>query len=59
MFQSITPEQAGISSANVFRFLRALESRGLVMHSLLMMRAESIFAEYYWKPFHRDFCHRM
>lgn len=59
MFQTITPEQAGISSANVFRFLRALESRGLVMHSVLMMRAESIFAEYYWKPFHRDFCHRM
>jgi len=59
MFHLITPEKAGVSSENVLRFLRKLESRGLVMHSVLMMRGEEIFAEYYWKPFHRDFCHRM
>ena len=29
------------------------------MHSVLMMRGDDIFAEAYWKPFHRDFCHRM
>lgn len=59
MFRKITPEQAGISSSCVLQFIRSLESRGLVMHSVLMMRGNDIFAEYYWKPFHKDFCHRM
>ncbi len=59
MLNSITPEQAGISSALVEKFIRTLESRGLVMHSVLMMRGNDIFAEYYWKPFHKDFNHRM
>lgn len=59
MFRTITPEQAGISSALVEKFIRTLNRRGLAMHSVLLMRGEDIFAEYYWKPFDRDFCHRM
>ena len=59
MFETITPEQAGISSRYVERFIRTLEKRGLVTHSILMMRGDRIFAEAYWKPFHKDFCHRM
>ena len=59
MFEKITPEQAGISSANVADFISVLERRGLATHSVLMMKGNSIFAEYYWAPFHRDFCHRM
>ena len=59
MFRKITPEQAGIPSALVEKFIRTLNKRGLAMHSVLLMRGEDIFAEYYWKPFHADFCHRM
>lgn len=59
MFNTVTPEQAGISSAFVEKFIHTLNRRGLAMHSVLLMRGEDIFAEYYWKPFDKDFCHRM
>ena len=59
MFSKITPEQAGISSRNVAKFVNCLEKRGLNTHGILLMRGDNIFAEYYWKPFHQDFCHRM
>ena len=59
MFERITPEKAGIPSKYVCQFINTLEKRGLAMHSVLMMRGNDIFAEYYWKPFNKDFCHRM
>ena len=59
MFEKITPEQAGISSKAVSRFIRKLNERGLATHSVVLMRGDSIFGEFYWKPFHRDFNHRM
>ena len=59
MFDKITPEKAGISSARVLEFINTLEKRGLPMHSILMMKGNDIFAEYYWLPFSKNFCHRM
>ncbi|MBQ8351390.1 MAG: serine hydrolase [Clostridia bacterium] len=59
MFHTITPEQAGIPSRKVEQFIRALERHGLVMHSLLLARGDSLFTECYWAPFHQEFCHRM
>lgn len=58
MFEKISPEQAGISSKVITAFIKRLEKRGAAMHSFLFMRGDKIFAEGYWKPFHRDFCHR-
>ena len=58
MFEKITPEAAGISSKRVTEFIKKLEKRGAVSHGFLFMRGEKIFAEGYWKPFHKDFCHR-
>ena len=58
MFEKITPEQAGISSKNVTKFIKLLENHGAKTHGFLFMRGDKIFAEGYWKPFHRDFCHR-
>ena len=58
MFRTVTPESVGISSRAVTKLIRTLNRRGLVTHSLLMLRGNDIFAEYYWKPFHKDFCHR-
>lgn len=59
MFEKITPESAGVSSRSIESYVKMLEKRGIVTHSILMMKGESVFAEYYWKPFHKDFCHRM
>ena len=58
-FATVTPEQAGISSRQVEKFIKTLNKRGLATHSLLLLRGNSIFAEFYWKPFHKDYCHRM
>lgn len=59
MRKTVSPEQAGISSRHVEKFLRKLEARGLCTHSVVLMRGDDIFCEAYWKPFHKDFCHRM
>lgn len=58
MFEKITPEQAGISSEAVTNFIKKLEKRGATMHSFLFAKGDKIFAEAYWKPFHKEFCHR-
>ncbi len=58
MFEKITPEQAGISSKCVLDVLKRLEEAGLVTHSLLLLKGDKIFGEFYWKPFHNDFNHR-
>ena len=59
MFQKITPEQAGISSRNVLKFLKTLEKYHFCTHSIIMARGKDIFAEGYYAPFHADFKHRM
>lgn len=59
MFENITPEQAGISSATVTAFIKKLEKRGATTHGVLFMKGDKIFTEAYWSPFHKDFCHRM
>lgn len=59
MFSCITPEQAGISSNAVLKFMRKLEQRGLYSHGVLMMRGDSIFCEGYWAPWHKEAIHRM
>lgn len=58
MFDKITPEQAGISSKNIRKFIEKLERRGSSTHGVLFMRGDKIFAEAYWSPFDKDFCHR-
>lgn len=58
MFEKVTPEKAGISSKTVQKFIEKLEKRGAAMHGVLFMRGDKIFAEAYWKPFDKDFCHR-
>ena len=59
IFKTITPEQAGISSRYVEKFLKKLDGSGLATHAVLLMRGSDIFCEAYWAPFHKDFLHRM
>ena len=58
MFEKITPEQAGISSSEVERFINYLNDNSLATHSLLLMKGDKLFTEAYWKPFDKDYCHR-
>ena len=59
MFNNVTPEEAGISSKNVLEFFRALDKYKLATHSVIMARGDKIFTECYYKPFDRDYKHRM
>ena len=59
MFQTVSPEEVGVSSGSLRSYLRFLKRGGVNMHSLLLMRGDQIFGEYYWSPFTKDFCHRM
>ena len=58
MFEKITPEQAGVKTENIIKYINSLE-KVATTHGLLMMRNGKIFHENYWKPFNQDFCHRM
>ncbi len=53
------PEETGVCSKSIKKFINRLEKRQMHMHSVLMMRGDSIIYEGYWSPFHKDFCHRM
>lgn len=59
LFEKITAEQAGLSSKDVESLLRFYERNGIVMHSLLLMKGDKLFGEYYWAPFTQEYCHRM
>ena len=59
MFEKITPEEAGISSLKIAKFIDRIEKRDAIMHSLLIMRHGKIVTENYWAPFDESFCHRM
>ena len=59
MFENVSPEEIGISSDNVLEYIKTLESYNLKTHSLIFARGDKIFAECYYKPFDKDFKHRM
>ena len=59
LFNYTSPEAVGIASADVFDFIDALDSHRMHTHSIVMARGENIFAECYYKPFNKDFLHRM
>lgn len=59
MLEFVKPEQVGVSSKNITRYLQALEQAGLSSHAVIMMRHGKVFFEKYWAPFHKDFAHRM
>lgn len=56
---SSTPEEAGIPSSAVIRFLDRLEAYRIPMHSIHIMRWDRLVAEGYYSPCTRDMYHRM
>jgi len=59
MFTYTSPEACGISSDVVEKFVRILNENGYAMHSIMMARGDSIFAEGYWSPFNSESMYRM
>lgn len=53
------PEEVGVSSANILKFIKTLEENHLATHDVILSRGNDIFFETYWKPFDKDFLHRM
>ena len=59
MFNTTYPEKVGICSGHIADYISFLKRRGIIMHSIIMLRGNDIFAEYYYAPFNKDFRHRM
>lgn len=59
MFVKATPESVGISSKQILKYLKMIDSRGLSSHSVLIARGDKLICEAYWKPFDKDTHHRM
>ena len=53
------PEEAGIPSGALVRYLKALERQRVCMHSLLILRHGRIAYEANWAPMHSTDLHRM
>lgn len=54
-----SPEKMGIKSSDIKKYIEVLEKSNLSTHNLIIMRREHIIFEKYWKPFNKDFLHRM
>ena len=54
-----TPEALGIRSSAVLSFLEALEREAIELHSLMMLRHETLMLECYWTPCAEDKFHRI
>jgi CubicO group peptidase (beta-lactamase class C family) len=54
-----TPEQQGIDSAAILRFVEALESKIHEPHSFMLLRHGSVVAEGWWSPYAAEHAHLM
>lgn len=59
MFKKSTPESVGISSEQILKYLKIINSRELSSHSVLIARGDNLVCEAYWNPFDASTCHRM
>ncbi len=59
MFERISPESAGISSKEVLRLLKIFDKYKMRTHSIMMLKGNNLISEAYYKPFDKDFLHRM
>ncbi len=57
--ETTRPEDLGISSNDIEKFINIMEENKVCLHSFIMMRHGKIAAEGYWKPFDKTQLHRM
>ena len=53
MLEKVMPEQVGVSSSDIRKFVEYLESKKLVTHSMVIVRHDKVVYENYWKPFNK------
>ncbi|MBE7079565.1 MAG: serine hydrolase [Clostridiales bacterium] len=54
------PEEEGVDSARILKFIERIKERKTNLHSFMFVRHGNIIAEGYYKPFfHKDFMHRL
>ena len=53
------PEDTGVKPEWVEAYVAEMNRRRKMCHSFLMMRKGIVIAEGYWKPFHKEWLHRM
>jgi len=58
-FKYSRPESVGVHPQWVIDYVNDVERRGIMTHSFVMIRHGNVFAEGYWKPFSKNFFHRM
>ena len=58
-FLTFTPEEAGIPSSALIRFLNALKRQRVCLHSFLIIRHNKIAYEANWSPMNSTELHRM
>lgn len=54
-----TPSQQGVPAGAVLRFLDSVDSGGLELHSLMILRRGHVLAEGWWHPYRRDLTHEL
>lgn len=58
-FIYVKPEEEGISSKHIVKFIDFIEEYKINLHSFMMVRRGKIVAEGYYPPFHKGFAHRL
>lgn len=59
MFVKGTPESVGIASKSILDFVKFLDDSRMHTHSIFVAKGDTVIAESYYAPFHKDFLHRM
>lgn len=59
IFKKSSPEEQGLSSKNILKFLKFAEERSLDLHSLIILRNNRLLCEAYFAPFSAETLHRM
>ena len=54
-----SPEQLGIPSDAIARFIERVQEKRLCMHSVMVLRHGAVAAEAYWKPYRADSLNRL
>ena len=54
-----SPEELGLDSKFVLQFLERMREYKVNLHSFMLARKGDILTEAYYKPFHKDFAHRI
>ena len=58
-FKKKTPEELGIESEGILRFLDSVKRKGIELHSFMLLRHGEVCAEGWWKPYNRDQIHHL